>query len=67
MKCIAKVNVTIQISLTQPWDPKASLEELYRQSKEDAMKKIKQLLAATDDEILIIGDPKSIAILSREE
>jgi len=67
MKCIAKVNVTIQISLSQPWDPQATLEQLYKQSKEDAMKKIKQLLAVTGDEISIISDPKSIAILSREE
>lgn len=53
VKAIARVKVTIEIHLSQPWPGNATIEEAYRQAASDALSHARQLKG-----ISIVGEPE---------
>ena len=43
IKAIARVQVTIEIHLTQPWQPVETIGEAHRQAKAQALEEVRRL------------------------
>lgn len=53
MRCTAIVRVTLEIPLTQPWDPKTPIGDVHRQAAREASARAAQLAP----QYLMVGDP----------
>ena len=43
LHCIARVRVTVEVTLTQPWPPEATVEEVHRRAEREALEAVSRL------------------------
>ena len=60
VRAVAKVRVTIEIHLTQPWLGSTTIEEAHRVAKADAEREVRALKGIT-----VVGEP-SVTLVSFE-
>jgi hypothetical protein len=69
IKATAVVKVSVEIQLTQPWNGKCPIEEVFKDAKRDAEEEITRLI--TNNErvycIRLRGQPEVTAILAEED
>lgn len=62
----ARVRVTVELDLSQPWSQDATLAEVYKRGGQEALDKLSRLMSSTA-EVRVIGKPEVTAILVAEK
>lgn len=70
MKIIAqaKVQITVEVSLTQPWSADESVTQIYKRASTEAVEKIQIALKdnPASTKFFIIGTPKVFGIITEQ-
>ena len=62
---VARVTVTIEISLTQPWGSDCPLDQVWKQARDQAVGIVERLRGNAS--FRIVGDPQVVAVLIPEK
>lgn len=60
----ARVQVTIELGMSQPWHESATAEEIHRMAKREALEEVARLMKGHAS---IIGEPRVTMILTEEQ
>lgn len=63
VKATARVQVTLEVTLSQPWGAECNFAVLQKAAKEDALMRIQKL---SGSDVRIVGTPKVTAVLVEE-
>lgn len=62
----AKVRITLEISLSQPWGGECSIDQVYRQAASNARDEINKIREELPT-FFIIGEPEIIGIITERK
>lgn len=62
---VARVTVTIEISLTQPWGSDCALDQVWKQARDQAVGIVERMRGNAG--FRIVGDPQVVAVLIPEK
>lgn len=62
LQCVARVLVLIEVPLSQPWPPNATVDEVHRNAEREAIEKIERV---SGHPFLIVGKPSVQIVTSR--
>lgn len=63
LHCVAVVRVVLQIPITQPWSPTATVDEVHRQAVQEALRRVENLMPRYER----VGDPVVEIVTSRKQ
>lgn len=68
-KTIARVQVTIEVEASAPWDETCTTAQVFKQAKDDALQKIAALktFSGTPACLRVVGEPKVLAVTTEKE
>lgn len=58
----ARVSVTVEVLLTQPWNQNVTVDQVYRQAKRSAEEQIHRMIAATPSEPVRVVDMRVVCV-----
>ena len=65
LKCTARVTVTLEVNLTQPWSEEVPLKEIFRQAQRSAKDAV-EFLIKNSPEMVILGKMNVRAVMVPE-
>lgn len=60
----AQVQVTLNISLSQPWNGEDQIQSVYKRAGDEALEKLRSKLNSMEERVSIVGNPKVIGIIT---
>lgn len=68
IQATARVQIAVEIQLTQPWDEHSPIGQLYRQAAEQAKAKLLESLKPGHHGIVsICGEPKVLGVITERQ
>ena len=67
IKTTARVSLTLEVSLTQPWSQEEKIEHVYKRAKAEALEKVNCLIQEAKVPVRILGPAKIVTILVETE
>jgi len=67
IEAIAKVQLTVEITLDQPWGDDCAIGQLYRQAGESALKHFSNQVIKGCVGVKVVGEPKIIGIITEQK
>ena len=62
----ARIQITIEMDLGQPWSAGTTVGEVYRRAGAEACEKMRCVIQKIPEETVIIGQPKIIGVFTNE-
>ena len=67
IQATARVQLTVEIALSQPWGGTSAINELYDRAGKQAVEKLVIAMTHMDERTIIIGQPKIIGVITESK
>ena len=61
IRAIARVQIVVEVKLSQPWGPDATMGQAHRQATEEALQKVRSIPG-----VMVVGSPR-VQVVTFEE
>jgi len=66
-KAIAKVQLTIEVQLSQPWGEESTIAEINKRAQAEAIAKVHRVIGLAAEPMQIIGDINIICVITENK